>query len=73
MPQRTRGKESTRETRIAKPCDARVSVVHAHAHGRKRPEGRTRDGAEIVAHSDARQLTLLEVEERDDTHNDATR
>jgi hypothetical protein len=66
------GDESTEEARIAIPHHTRVNVVHAHAHGRKRQEGSTSDGADGSAHRDTRRRAHVEVEAHDDTHNVAT-
>ena len=69
---RESGDESTEEARIAIPHHTRVNVVHAHAHGRKRQEGSTSDGADGSAHRDTRRRAHVEVEAHDDTHNVAT-
>jgi len=69
---RESGDESTEEARIAIPHHTRVNVVHAHAHGRKRQEGCTSDGADGSAHRDTRRRAHVEVEAHDDTHNVAT-
>ena len=66
---RESGDESTEEARIAIPHHTRVNVVHAHAHGRKRQEGCTSDGADGSAHRDTRRRAHVEVEAHDDTHN----
>jgi hypothetical protein len=66
------GDVSTEEARIAIPHHTRVNVVHAHAHGRKRQEGCTSDGADGSAHRDTRRRAHVEVEAHDDTHNIAT-
>jgi hypothetical protein len=58
------------ETRNTAPLN--VHVVHAHAHGRKRQEGCTSDGADSSAHRDTRRRAHVEVEAHDDTHNVAT-